>query len=161
MILYHGSTEIVEKPEIRISERFLDFGFGFYTTTNLEQATTWAESKRIRLHRKTIFINIYELDDCVLSDKTFSVLTFESPTREWLEFVIANRRGEITHNYDFIMGAVADDTLYQTFTLYESGFLTLEETIVRLKVHTLFNQLSFHTEKALKNLKYVKAINLF
>ena len=29
MILYHGSTVPVEKPEIRISESFLDFGTGF------------------------------------------------------------------------------------------------------------------------------------
>ena len=34
MILYHGSTVPVEKPEIRISESFLDFGTGFYTTTS-------------------------------------------------------------------------------------------------------------------------------
>ena len=38
MILYHGSTVPVEKPEIRISESFLDFGTGFYTTTSLQQA---------------------------------------------------------------------------------------------------------------------------
>jgi hypothetical protein len=33
MIIYHGSTALVEKPEIRISDTFLDFGTGFYTTT--------------------------------------------------------------------------------------------------------------------------------
>ncbi|MDR0507004.1 MAG: DUF3990 domain-containing protein [Dysgonamonadaceae bacterium] len=156
MILYHGSTKIVEKPEIRISNRFLDFGNGFYTTTSEEQAIAWAKSKSERLHTENAYINIYELDDYVLSDKKFSVLIFERPTREWLDFVIANRRGELQHNYDFVMGAVADDTLYQTFTLYESGLLTLEETIIRLNTHTLFDQLSFNTEKALNNLKYVK-----
>ena len=34
MILYHGSTVLVEKPEIRKGETFLDFGVGFYTTTS-------------------------------------------------------------------------------------------------------------------------------
>ena len=43
MILYHGSTVPVEKPEIRISESFLDFGTGFYTTTSLQQAERWAK----------------------------------------------------------------------------------------------------------------------
>jgi len=45
-------------------------------------------------------------------------------------------------------------------TLYESGILTLEETINRLKVNELFDQLSFHSEKALKNLKFKEIILL-
>lgn len=38
MIVYHGSTEIVEKPDVRHSYRALDFGKGFYVTTVKEQA---------------------------------------------------------------------------------------------------------------------------
>lgn len=38
MILYHGSIDIVAKPEIRKGEVFLDFGRGFCTTTSYEQA---------------------------------------------------------------------------------------------------------------------------
>lgn len=45
MIIYHGSTVLVEKPEIRISDSFLDFGTGFYTTTSEHQAERWAKSK--------------------------------------------------------------------------------------------------------------------
>ena len=33
MILYHGSADIVNTPEIRSSNRALDYGSGFYTTT--------------------------------------------------------------------------------------------------------------------------------
>lgn len=45
MILYHGSTDIVEKPEIRKSSSNLDFGDGFYLTTSFEQAERWAKVK--------------------------------------------------------------------------------------------------------------------
>ena len=38
MIIYHGSTVLVEKPEIRTGDSFLDFGNGFYTTTDEGQA---------------------------------------------------------------------------------------------------------------------------
>lgn len=48
MILYHGSTEIVENPEIRKSDVYLDFGTGFYTTTSFEQAKRWAKIKMKR-----------------------------------------------------------------------------------------------------------------
>ena len=34
MTVYHGSNVIVEKPKLIPQNRYLDFGFGFYTTTN-------------------------------------------------------------------------------------------------------------------------------
>jgi hypothetical protein len=154
MILYHGSTEIVEKPRIITSDNFLDFGYGFYTTTSEEQAFRWAKIKKSRIKSANAYLNIYEIADSILSASLFSILRFENPSRKWLEFVINNRRGNAMHNYDFVCGPVANDTLYRTFTLYESGVLTLDETIRRLKVSELFDQLSFHTEKALENLKF-------
>ena len=156
MILYHGSTEIVETPKIITGNKFLDFGYGFYTTTSEEQALRWAKIKKKRTNSEKSYLNIYEVNEAVLTDKSFSVLHFGEPSREWLDFVIANRRGNITHSHDFVKGPVANDTLYRTFTLYESGVLTLQETFNRLRVHELFDQLSFHTERALETLKFTE-----
>jgi hypothetical protein len=157
MILYHGSTEIVEKPRIIAGNKFLDFGYGFYTTTSKEQALRWAKIKRKRIRSAKSYLNIYEIDDSILSNPLFSVLSFDNPSREWVEFVIKNRRGNATHNYDMVLGPVANDTLYRTFTFYESGVLTLEETIKRLKVSELSDQLSFHSERALEKLTFKEA----
>ena len=158
MILYHGSTEIVEKPKIIQGDKFLDFGYGFYTTTSKEQALRWAEIKKKRINGKKSYLNIYEIEDTVFSNQLFSILNFDNPSREWLEFVIRNRRGSIIHNYDVVWGPVANDTLYRIITIYESGILTFEETINRLKVHELFDQLSFHSEKVLENLVFTEKI---
>ena len=154
MILYHGSTEIVENPRIIINDKFLDFGYGFYTTTSKEQAIRWAKIKKNRTKSENSYLNVYEIDDAVFSNNSFFILNFNNPSREWLEFVISNRRGMIVHNYDLVCGPVANDTLYRTFVLYESGVLTLEETIKRLKANELFDQISFHSERALGNLKF-------
>jgi hypothetical protein len=67
MTLYHGSDQIIKTPELRPSIRTLDFGPGFYTTTNKEQATNFAAKvydRSIRLGGipKGKFINIYEVD---------------------------------------------------------------------------------------------------
>lgn len=62
MILYHGSTVPVEKPEIRISESFLDFGTGFYTTTSLQQAERWARIKMRRENKPVGYVSVYEFD---------------------------------------------------------------------------------------------------
>ena len=152
MILYHGSTEIVEKPKIISGDKFLDFGYGFYTTTSKEQALRWATIKKKRVKSEKSYLNIYEIDNCVFSSDSFSILNFDNPSREWLEFVIDNRRGNIIHSYDFVRGPVANDTLYRIIVLYESGILNFEETVKRLKVNELFDQLSFHSDKALENL---------
>ena len=46
------------------------------------------------------------------------------------------------------------DTIYRTFIAYEEGILTKDETIARLKVKKLYNQMTFTTENSLKELKY-------
>ena len=45
MLVYHGSCEVVEKPDVMHSFRPLDFGKGFYVTTIKEQAERWAKRK--------------------------------------------------------------------------------------------------------------------
>lgn len=49
MLLYHGSNIEVREPRLLRSQRDLDFGKGFYTTSDLGQATSWAtRTARIR-----------------------------------------------------------------------------------------------------------------
>jgi len=54
--------------------------------------------------------------------------------------------------YDLIYGAVANDDVYRTITLYMTGILDKEQTLAALKIKELFNQLVFGTEKALRYL---------
>lgn len=62
MIIYHGSTVYVEKPEIIVGENFLDFGVGFYTTTSYQQAERWARTKMRRENKDLGYVSIYEFD---------------------------------------------------------------------------------------------------
>lgn len=45
MIVYHGSNCIVDHPDIYHSFHNLDFGKGFYATSNRQQAERWARRK--------------------------------------------------------------------------------------------------------------------
>ena len=42
MLLYHGSNLVISNPRIIESRRFLDFGTGFYLTSDLDQAKKWS-----------------------------------------------------------------------------------------------------------------------
>ena len=48
MIVYHGTTDIIEVPDVQYSKKYLDFGKGFYLTTFEEQAKKWAVRKSMR-----------------------------------------------------------------------------------------------------------------
>lgn len=154
MILYHGSNLTVSEPKLVEQNRFLDFGYGFYTTTNKVQAIGFADKVTKRRKEGTPTVSIYEIDE-MKAFKECSVLRFDAPNEQWLDFVSENRAGNYSgKQYDFIYGPVANDDVYTTFTLYTSGVLTKEQTIEALKVKKLYNQLVLTSTKALSYLKF-------
>ena len=156
MILYHGSNLAVKSPEIITPNRFLDFGSGFYTTSNLAQAKNFADKVTARKKEGKSTVSVYEFDEACLSE--LKALGFESADEAWLDFVSDNRNGvERKEQYDLIYGPVADDDIFRTFILYSTGVLNREQTLEALKIKKLFNQYVFASEKALRYLKFVRA----
>jgi hypothetical protein len=159
MTLYHGSTVIVEHPFLKQSIRSLDFGPGFYTTTNEDQAGEFAGKVYERAIRENkipagSFISIYTID-YEKAKNTLAVLTFDTPDEKWFDFVMANRRNIYDGpKYDILYGPVANDTVFRTLITYELGEISKQTAIRRLKVKKLFNQMVFSTEKSLKFLEF-------
>lgn len=154
--VYHGSLEVVRNPEIRLPNRSLDYGHGFYTTTSYEQARKLVE-RRMKDNDATVgYVNVYELDDELI--KRMRLLIFEKPTEEWVNFVMKNRteRG-FTHDYDVVYGPVADDSVYTQFTLYEGGIISMPTLIQELKTYKLVDQYLFHTEESLQAIRFVES----
>ena len=150
MVLYHGSNLVVSRPRLVQQNRFLDFGFGFYTTTNKAQAISFADkvTKRRKSGQRTV--SVYEIDEQAAFSEC-SVLRFDEPGEAWLDFVSDNRAGQY-------QGEVANDDVYRTFTLYTAGVLTKEQTLEQLKIKKLYNQLVLTTEKALSYLRFVGTV---
>ena len=156
-LLYHGSDSIVETPEIREANRTLDFGKGFYLTSSMKQASDWVLRRVERIDQNHGFVNIYEISE-EDSLKSLKIKTFESPTEEWLDFVMANRRiPNFQHEYDIVIGPVANDRVYTAFALYEGGSISKDILISELKTYRLVDQYLFHTQKALNYLKFKSA----
>lgn len=155
MNLYHGSNVIVEKPKLVPQNRFLDFGFGFYTTTNLAQAISFAGKVATRRQEGRAIVSQYFFDEAT-AIKELMILHFDSPSEEWLDFVSANRDGvNVKKEYDIVIGPVADDDVYQTFALYKSGVLTKAQTIDNLKIKKLYDQVVFKLERAFNYIKFI------
>lgn len=158
MILYHGSNVEVSSPRLIQQNRFLDFGFGFYTTTNRAQAIAFADKVYKRRREGGKVVSIYTLDEPT-AFAACSLLRFEAPDEAWLDFVSENRAGNYNGpRYDMVYGPVADDDVYTTFTLYSAGVLTKEQTVAALKIKKLYNQMVLTSEKALRCLQFVGTV---
>lgn len=156
MKIYHGSIEKVEFPEIRKSNRTLDYGQGFYTTTSYEQAEAWVRRRMNEKRTSRGYVCVYELNKAAL--ESLNRLIFEQPTEEWVDFVMKNRTQKgYVHEYDIVYGPVANDRVYAAFALYEGGLINKQALIAELKVYKLVDQYLFHTEKALQALTFIEA----
>ena len=159
MILYHGSNVEVKEPVLLKVQRELDFGKGFYTTSDMEQAARWAERTAKRRGESNAFVTVYEVKDDEL--KNIRLLSFDSPNVEWLNFVVKNRKGEyIAGDWDIISGPVADDQTAQVIDLYLEGAYDEEEAIRRFLTQRLKDQYAFKTDEALKLLIFEQVITL-
>lgn len=146
MIVYHGTTETIERPDVKHSKRFLDFGKGFYLTTFEEQAKKWAIRKGMR-QEKTAIVNIYNMDE---NWDDFRVLSFEKENEKWLEFVCACRKGEpLNAEYDIVIGNVADDDVFKTVDMYFRGLWDKKKVLEELRYYKMNNQICIVNQKTL------------
>ena len=118
MTVYHGSCTTVEYPNIRKGRNTKDFDSGFYCTIIREQAERW--EKRY----DTPTVNTYT----VRMDTSLNILEFKEMTEEWLDFIIACRHGE-SHNYDIVIGAMANDQIYNFIVDYIVGNFRVTEPV--------------------------------
>jgi hypothetical protein len=157
MLLYHGSNMTVDQPDIIHSRRTLDFGQGFYVTSDRKQAEKFAGIIRDRREVGDAIVSVFEFDyENAVKEALYH--DFPSANDEWLDFVIENRRGRYNGiKDDIIHGPVADDNVLPTIILFETMVLNRSQTIEALKAYKLFDQFAFCSNKALSFIKFTKS----
>lgn len=153
MTLYHGSNIEIKVPKIIQSKRLLDFGTGFYLTSDYEQAAKWAVRTTNRRETGTPTISVFNIADTELEN--LDILVFEAANKEWLRYISQNRSNNLVRDsYDIVIGPVANDQAIRTVNNYLKGYLTEDIAIQLLLPQNLKNQYVFKTEKALSVLKF-------
>ena len=154
MKLYHGTNVDFDVIDLTKSNKYKDFGQGFYLTDIRSQAEELA-AKKSRLFGGYPVIQEYEFDESLLSSAELKVLKFDKPSTEWAEFIFKNRNREnnFTHDYDIVIGPIANDGVAYLLGRYEEGTLTIEELSDKLDFKKLNSQYFFGTNKSLKYLK--------
>lgn len=145
MILYHGSYVAVPKPDVLHSRKAVDFGAGFYTTPLKDQAVKWCA--RFLRSKGRAYVSSYELDESSL--QRFEVLTFESYSETWLDFIAACRLGNDPRSHDVVVGGVANDRVFNTCELYFKGLIDKDAALSRLRFEQPNSQYCFKTQEAI------------
>ena len=149
MTVYHGSYTVVKKPKIVKGKNTKDFGSGFYCTIIREQAERWAK------RYDTPVVNSYTV--CMNTD--MKILEFKDMTEEWLDFIIDCRHGKV-HDYDIVIGAMANDQIYNFIADYMDGIITREQFWMMARFKYPTHQINFCTPKALECLDFISSEEL-
>lgn len=155
MILFHGSNTDIETIDLSRSLNHKDFGKGFYLTSSRETAVRMA-TKKARLFGGKATLIIYEFDETALHSELKVKVFPEQATVEWFLFVDANRdraNRQPIHDYDIIVGPIADDGVVMQLTNYRESIYTAEQAAKALQDRYLDQQYYFGTEKALQYLR--------
>ena len=148
-VIYHGSYCKIENPKIIVDKYNKDFGVGFYCTILKEQAIKWANKYDTKV------VNLYEYHE----NKNLKIKEFSMMTEEWLDFIIDCRSGK-KHDYDIVIGAMADDQIYNYINQLLDGEITRAAFWELAKFRHPTHQIAFCTERALETIKFIEAEEL-
>ena len=169
MIVYHGSDHIIEVPLYNGSKRTNDYGYGFYTTENLDLAKEWACS-----NNSDGFANIYEADlnslrILNLNAPEYNILNWLAILTRyrtyWQNSSIAEEAKDYLQQhffiepaeYDVIIGYRADDSYFTFAQDFVAGTISLSKLSEAMRLGKLGVQIVFKSQKAFKHLHFIGA----
>lgn len=157
MILYHGTNVEFNEIDLTKSKVGKDFGCGFYLSANRDQAWELAKRKTEQSGEGEPKVYEYEFDETLLQGNELLVQNFGEYSREWAEFVLANRRNrtrDAVHPYDVVIGPIANDAVGFQIRRFTAGIIDMERFIQELQyMRGISFQYFFGTERAIKQLK--------
>lgn len=143
VLVYHGSSVVVESPGILKTKYAKDFSWGFYCTNSREQAVRWAA------RHTTGCVNRYWFTE----HPGLKILRFPEMSDKWLDFIAHCRNGG-THSYDVVEGPMADDTIWNYVNDFLAGDIDRSAFWELAKFKHPTHQISFHTQNALRCIEF-------
>ena len=154
MKVYHGSYVKVDKIDLLRCKPNKDFGKGFYVTKFRHHAESWAKVMGEKSGTKG-FVSELEFFENDFIKSICKIKRFDAYNEEWLDFVIKNRdKNQETpvHDYDIVIGPVANDKVQNTLRLFLKGKISKEKFLTMLAHHEETHQICFCTLNSLQAL---------
>lgn len=167
LILYHGSSDIIEKPVYGKGKIYNDYGRGFYCTEHLELAMEWACTEGIDGYANQYEIETEELKILNLSSDEYTIL-------HWLALLMAHRKLRLStpvmkrgaewlkenffidiNEYDAIIGYRADDSYFSFARAFVNNEISLGQLSYAMRLGKLGEQFVLKSQKAFEAIKFV------
>ena len=171
LIIYHGSSQVIETPEYGLGNPNNDYGLGFYCTETLELAKEWACSSEENGYANKYQLNLDNLSILSLTSGDYHILN-------WLAILLANRKFRTTSNiaiqakeyilknflidyktYDIIKGYRADDSYFSFASSFLNNTISLSQLERAMVLGKLGEQIVLKSNKAFNALSFTEAIN--
>lgn len=169
IIIYHGSSQIIEKPVFGMGNPNNDYGLGFYCTENIELAKEWACSSEIDGYANKYSLDLTDLSVLSLTNGEYNILN-------WLFVLLENRRfrvsGDIAiqakeyifnnfavdyKNYDVIKGYRADDAYFSFANAFLNNTISVSQLEKAMVLGKLGEQVVAVSQKAFDALEFIEA----
>lgn len=156
MKLYHGTNMSFDEIDLNKCRPYRDFGRGFYLTTIHTQANNMAVRRCEQTGEGTPTVLTYMFNETKLTDGSLKVKHFRTTTEEWADFVFKCRSSIMPiHDYDVVIGPVADDGVVLQMNLYRMRLITIEQLTQALRYKKINSQYCFLTKQAIDTLRRV------
>ncbi len=156
MKLYHGSNVEIESIDLARGRRGKDFGKGFYVNPDYMQAVEFCSSVIRREGVGVPTVTSFDFDESALN--VLNVMRFDGYSKEWAEFILLNRNNTSdvpAHDYDIVVGPIADDGVGTQIRRLSRGFISFDAFLEEIKYSKVSIQYFFGTEEAIKYLKKI------
>ena len=170
LFLYHGSSEIIEKPIFGKGKAYNDYGRGFYCTENFELAKEWACTEGI-----DGYANQYEIETDGL--KILNLSSDEYTVLHWLALLMTYRKLRLStpvmkrgaewlkehflvniEDYDVIIGYRADDSYFSFARAFVSNEISLGQLSHAMKLGKLGEQFVLKSREAFEAIQFVSYV---
>lgn len=170
LVLYHGSTKVVEQPVFGAGNPKNDYGLGFYCTENLELAKEWASTEHSDGFANSYDLDLKGLSVLRLNKKPYHILN-------WLSILLKNRTFILSEGlpldakdyllstflpdyepYDLIIGYRADDSYFSFANAFLNNTISLEQLRKAMYLGKLGEQMVLKSEKAFSQITFKESI---
>ena len=167
--LYHGSSNIIEKPVFGYGKKYNDYGLGFYCTETIELAKEWACSVETDGYANQYTLDMSGLSVLSLTNGNYNILN-------WLFVLLENRKfrigGDIAKQaknyisenfavdykqYDIIKGYRADDSYFSFATAFLNNTISVSQLEKAMVLGKLGEQVVAMSEKAIEAFRFEAA----
>ena len=114
-------------------------------------------NRRARLYGGEMVVSSFEFDEKAAREAGMCIKDFESYSKEWADFVLANRKNDTRtqiHDFDIVHGPIANDDVGYQIRRLLAGIITIETFLEELKYKEgITYQYFFATERSVQFLK--------